>query len=68
MKKKECEDMFIKKQINKENMTPERRGDKFLRELNKSIIAIKFDVKKEEDLRKKMFEDIRKGELRIIPA
>ena len=57
--------MFIKEdRINREDFNGSLR-DRFVKELNKSLVIIKTEVPKEERLRKELLEKIKKGEFEI---
>jgi len=59
--------MFIKDNKIKEGIANGSLRDRFIRDVNKSLIIIKTEIPKEEILRKELLERIKKGEL-MIPA
>ena len=59
--------MFIKDNKIKEGIANGSLRDRFIRDVNKSLIIIKTEILKEEILRKELLERIKKGEL-MIPA
>ncbi len=59
--------MYIREKIINRNVAHGSLRDKFVRNIKKVIVIkeIREEKDSEDDLRKKMLEDIRKGELKI---
>lgn len=59
--------MFIKENKTNKNISNGSLRERFVKEINESLVIIRTDIPKEERLRKELLEKIKNGEL-SIPA